>query len=266
MSNRKTKSEGPAVVAAATSNGTIGGGKKGKGGGRQNGHPQNSSNHQSVGVTSERQRLKAERESLKLWTRPKDTTKYFVLECLTLARIYGKKLLQHKLLIAVLVAWSALLVAAYHTPGDHQRVFEQIKSQLLFVAYWLGLGVISSVGLGTGLHTFLLYLGPHIASVTMAAYECNSLDFPKPPYPDEIICPEVSDPKFIPSLWNIMSKVRFEAFLWGAGTALGELPPYFMAKAARLSGKWKIGCFCVFGCTSRTAGRQANRFLCVRNE
>lgn len=33
-----------------------------------------------------------------------------------------------------------------------------------------------------------------------------------------------------------MTKVRFEAFLWGAGTALGELPPYFMAKAARLSG------------------------------
>lgn len=33
-----------------------------------------------------------------------------------------------------------------------------------------------------------------------------------------------------------MSKVRFEAFLWGVGTALGELPPYFMAKAARLSG------------------------------
>uniref|UniRef100_A0A8W7NZ03 Transmembrane protein 49 n=1 Tax=Anopheles coluzzii TaxID=1518534 RepID=A0A8W7NZ03_ANOCL len=30
--------------------------------------------------------------------------------------------------------------------------------------------------------------------------------------------------------------VRYEAFLWGAGTALGELPPYFMAKAARLSG------------------------------
>lgn len=33
-----------------------------------------------------------------------------------------------------------------------------------------------------------------------------------------------------------MSKVRLEAFLWGAGTALGELPPYFMAKASRLSG------------------------------
>lgn len=25
--------------------------------------------------------------------------------------------------------------------------------------------------------------------------------------------------------------------MWGAGTALGELPPYFMARAARLSGR-----------------------------
>lgn len=33
-----------------------------------------------------------------------------------------------------------------------------------------------------------------------------------------------------------MTKVRLEAMCWGAGTALGELPPYFMARAARLSG------------------------------
>ena len=33
-----------------------------------------------------------------------------------------------------------------------------------------------------------------------------------------------------------MSKVRVEAFCWGFGTALGELPPYFMARAHRLSG------------------------------
>ena len=38
------------------------------------------------------------------------------------------------------------------------------------------------------------------------------------------------------SLWAIVAKVRFPAFCWGAGTALGELPPYFMARAARLSG------------------------------
>ena len=27
---------------------------------------------------------------------------------------------------------------------------------------------------------------------------------------------------------------------WGAGTALGELPPYFMARAARLTGKYRF--------------------------
>ena len=38
------------------------------------------------------------------------------------------------------------------------------------------------------------------------------------------------------TVWRILSKVRIEAFCWGAGTALGELPPYFMARAHRLSG------------------------------
>ena len=33
-----------------------------------------------------------------------------------------------------------------------------------------------------------------------------------------------------------MQKVKIESVMWGAGTALGELPPYFMARAARLSG------------------------------
>lgn len=53
---------------------------------------------------------------------------------------------------------------------------------------------------------------------------------------NRIICPEGANASYEPSLWSIMSKVRLEAFLWGAGTALGELPPYFMARASRLSG------------------------------
>ncbi|XP_073429079.1 vacuole membrane protein 1 isoform X2 [Dendrobates tinctorius] len=78
--------------------------------------------------------------------------------------------------------------------------------------------------------------GPHIASVTLAAYECNSVNFPEPPYPDEIICPDEETVDGAITLWTIISKVRLEACMWGAGTAIGELPPYFMARAARLSG------------------------------
>ncbi|XP_070699248.1 vacuole membrane protein 1-like isoform X2 [Pempheris klunzingeri] len=137
-----------------------------------------------------------------------------------------------------------------------------MEKKTLWCAYWVGLGILSSVGLGTGLHTFLLYLGPHIASVTLAAYECGSVDFPEPPYPDQIVCPHQQDTpapgsdaeqvgveaagvdglagsaatQGSISLWTIISKVRLEACMWGAGTAIGELPPYFMARAARLSG------------------------------
>jgi hypothetical protein len=33
-----------------------------------------------------------------------------------------------------------------------------IEKYVLWCSYWIGLGILSSVGLGTGLHTFLLYL------------------------------------------------------------------------------------------------------------
>jgi hypothetical protein len=61
----------------------------------------------------------------------------------------------------------------------------QLKNSAYWYGYWVFLGILSSVGLGTGLHTFVLYLGPFIAKVTLAAQECGTLDFPQPPYPDE---------------------------------------------------------------------------------
>ncbi|XP_073834941.1 transport and Golgi organization 5 [Musca autumnalis] len=183
-----------------------------------------------------KEKLRAEREALVLWRHPIQTLSYCSLEIIELVMTLGRKLIQRKIWIGVFVLLASFIAILYHIPGPHQVLVEFLKQNTWFVVYWTGLGILSSVGLGTGLHTFLLYLGPHIASVTLAAYECNSLNFPKPPYPDDIICPEEPYDKQVPNLWTIMSKVRLEAFLWGAGTALGELPPYFMAKAARLSG------------------------------
>ena len=81
----------------------------------------------------------------------------------------------------------------YNIEGAHQQIINDSKDQLLWGLYWIWLGILSSVGLGTGLHTFLLFLGPFIAKVTLAAYECGSTDFPSPPFPDEIVCPEGGD-------------------------------------------------------------------------
>lgn len=176
-----------------------------------------------------------DRKALVLWKRPVLTTQYFFSELLVLLKENGASLWHNRrhVLTALLVLLMSTLV--YNFEGSHQKYIAIIEKKLLWCAYWVGLGVLSSVGLGTGLHTFLLYLGPHIAAVTLAAYECGSVNFPEPPYPDEIVCPDEHGSSTV-SIFKVMSKVRLEAFMWGAGTALGELPPYFMAKAARISG------------------------------
>lgn len=185
-----------------------------------------------------RQVEKKERERIVLWRKPVTTLSYFIRELCVVVIENSKKLWRWKFLVFAVSLVIGLVTMMCSMNGPHQKLVTLIWKQFLWCAYWVGLGVLSSVGLGTGLHTFLLYLGPHIASVTLAAYECGSLNFPEPPYPDEIVCPEdeASGGNRIITLWSIMSKVRLEAFMWGAGTALGELPPYFMARAARLSG------------------------------
>uniref|UniRef100_A0A8R1U1Z6 Vacuole membrane protein 1 n=1 Tax=Onchocerca volvulus TaxID=6282 RepID=A0A8R1U1Z6_ONCVO len=180
-----------------------------------------------------------ERQKIVLWKRPFQTIHYAVREMLQLLAEFIIYLWQHKAHILFVLLLCAVGTYICHIPGIHQKYIHIWKIKLLRCFYWIGLGILSSIGLGTGLHTFILYLGPHIASVTMAAYECNSLDFPEPPYPDSILCPNVEGimETAIVTVWSIMSKVRIEALMWGAGTALGELPPYFMAKAARISGE-----------------------------
>jgi vacuole membrane protein 1 len=68
---------------------------------------------------------------------------------------------------------SAFAAAFVLAPGPHEA-YKMIALDIgYFSMYWIILGIASSVGLGTGLHTFVLYLGPHIATVTMAANKCG---------------------------------------------------------------------------------------------
>ncbi|XP_022601627.1 vacuole membrane protein 1 isoform X2 [Seriola dumerili] len=209
-------------------------------------------------VDERKQRDREERETLVLWKKPLFTLHYFTLELLITLKEWMSRLWQQRQTVFGLLILLILLSIAYRVEGTHQKYVCYMEKKTLWCAYWVGLGILSSVGLGTGLHTFLLYLGPHIASVTLAAYECGSVDFPEPPYPDQIVCPQPEAPAELGSdaeqvgveaagvgsetlqrsisLWTIISKVRLEACMWGAGTAIGELPPYFMARAARLSG------------------------------
>jgi len=107
----------------------------------------------------------------------------------------------------------------------------------LFACYWIGLGIASSIGLGTGLHTFVLYLGPHIAKVALAAHECNKMPTLLPSrWTFDHFAPCEVDASAQIGFSEICQGVFLEAFLWGFGTAIGELPPYFVAKAASMAG------------------------------
>lgn len=176
-------------------------------------------------------------DHLTLWQHPITTLHYFFSEVFINILTLVKKTLLYKRTVCAIISIVTIFLLSARISGPQQEIFKLWEAKILWWLYWIGLGVLSSVGLGTGLHTFVLYLGPHIAAVTMAAYECGALNFPEPPYPDQIVCPTKIDPVWAVGILNIMKKVRVEAMLWGAGTALGELPPYFMARAARISGQ-----------------------------
>lgn len=41
----------------------------------------------------------------------------------------------------------------------------EVEQMVKFAVWWLGLGVLSSVGLGTGMHSGILFLFPHVLKV-----------------------------------------------------------------------------------------------------
>jgi hypothetical protein len=132
--------------------------------------------------------------------------------------------------LAVLVSLTTTLCMF---DGPHQAYLEPLRSAFMWYGRWIVLGILSSVGLGTGAHTFLLFLGPFIARVTTAAYICKSTDFPL--YgPNSLLCPTEPYEKVTVTLLSILNKIKWEAFSWGLGTAIGELPPYLVARACTI--------------------------------
>lgn len=163
----------------------------------------------------------SERKNIVLWRHPITTLHYCGLELKDLL-IEGIRKTNIFVVLSLLFVAATCTLSYYYVLPDWQiEILSSVWKKILWYLWWVGLGILSSVGFGTGLHTFVLYLGPFIVQVTLAAYECNSLDFPSPPYPEDVICPENSDPSGTTiNVWSIMSKVRWEAIFWGLGMYL----------------------------------------------
>ncbi|KAI9911306.1 hypothetical protein PsorP6_009604 [Peronosclerospora sorghi] len=139
-------------------------------------------------------------------------------------------------LLPLLLLW----LAASSYDGPHRRILDEFNQSVKFCVWWLGLGVLSSVGLGTGMHSGILFLFPHIFLVVQGAEECKSLDFDTRHHmwfhPFEANCNSVPHESTV-TFAAIFRKVFLPCMLWGAGTAAGEIPPYALSRAAKLAGQ-----------------------------
>ena len=125
--------------------------------------------------------------------------------------------------------------------GLHTEPFGPVEFGIEFAVWWLGLGILSSIGLGSGLQSGVLFLFPHIIKVALAAQTCKTLDFEsysdmwfRSP-PNLFKCPPLTVDSTPVTLWGTWRKILLVCFLQSAGTAIGEIPPYWMTKAARLA-------------------------------
>ncbi|KAJ2162752.1 hypothetical protein GGF46_000477 [Coemansia sp. RSA 552] len=143
---------------------------------------------------------------------------------------------QYPRTLAYSVALGGIYTGLHFVNGPHARAFHMIDAWIGWYSYWTVLGVLSSIGLGAGLHTFVLFLGPHIARVTLTAHECTSMAFPVRG-PSAFQCADTAIAAGPAPFAAIVRKVILESLCWGAGTAIGELPPYFIARAASAAGK-----------------------------
>ncbi|KAK3812404.1 MAG: hypothetical protein JOS17DRAFT_690712, partial [Linnemannia elongata] len=171
---------------------------------------------------------------ISVYTSPLTVLSYFFLYLLHEFRMVVLWIVSQQYLLIVLPLLTTAVYLVYQTDGAHQPLLKHAESGLIWYGYWILLGVASSIGLGCGLHSFVLFLGPHIASVTLTAYKCGNTQFDVRG-DHRFVCQAPDEPVPL-TLTLIFGAVALESFFWGMGTAFGELPPYFVARAAALSG------------------------------
>ncbi|KAF9897954.1 Vacuolar membrane protease, partial [Lobosporangium transversale] len=193
------------------------------------------STHFTEFINRRRIALETERQEISVYTSPLTVLSYFVLYLLHEFRMLLVWIVSQQYLLVALPLLTAVVYFVYQTDGAHQPLLKHAESGLIWYGYWTLLGIASSVGLGTGLHTFILFLGPHIAEVTLAAYKCGNTNFDVRG-DQRFICKSSEADVVSLTIYAIFRAVQWESFFWGFGTAIGELPPYFVARAAALSG------------------------------
>ena len=82
--------------------------------------------------------------------------------------------------LAPLLGLAAVVALAHALATRSEALAVQVAAgdaAVAYVVWWVGLGILSSVGLGTGLHSGVLFAFPHVTAICLAAERCGSTDF-----------------------------------------------------------------------------------------
>ena len=187
------------------------------------------------------------RESLLIINNPLETCTVFVLAMINMIRSYGGYIMTHPFFTFLCVPLLTMWFLSKYFPG--LSVSESIHDFVFWVEYcvwWIGLGMLSSIGLGTGFQSGILFLFPHVAKVCIAAQTCRSTNFEyltdiwMRSSPNLFKCSsseirnsqlntDVNEVTFF-EMWKI---IILPCFLQSVGTAIGEIPPFWISRAAR---------------------------------
>merc|ERR1719234_1609347 len=131
-----------------------------------------SSSSESVTTVPPVSRVKEEPENLVLWRQPLRVLHYAFIEAIITLGDWARYLFSQTAVLLLLGALIGVYILLHTVPGSPTESVLRVEKYLAWCLWWVGLGVLSSVGLGTGLHTFFLYLGPHIGEEASTNISC----------------------------------------------------------------------------------------------
>ena len=193
------------------------------------------------------------RESLHIVSNPLETCTVFVLAVANMLQTVGNYVITHPvftfLCMPLVLAW---YMSKYFPEWEITESIDALEFWIEYSVWWIGLGILSSIGLGTGFQSGILFLFPHVAKVCIAAQTCQNTNFEyltdiwlRSP-PNLFKCMASTSPanhtmEQVKSVGGREEVTFFEmwkiivlpCFLQAVGTAIGEIPPFWISRAAR---------------------------------
>ena len=111
--------------------------------------------------------LRQERKKLTLFRRPGSVLYHFSIVLFRFCTWFALRVQQSSTTRFVLLPLLLLWLVASSRDGPHHQLLDEFNMNIKFIVWWVGLGVLSSVGLGTGMHSGILFLFPFLFSSTL---------------------------------------------------------------------------------------------------